>query len=127
MIVDVASVVLPTVLALWALFHFVLRSTTEKLIDQNVNPKLFKSNGTTIYVPRTVCREDRDDCNSRTCRELARLAQTTDKIMKNQQDMEAKRDAARSDLGKELAKLSEQVSTIKGRFEQYIHDQQNKT
>jgi hypothetical protein len=39
-------------------------------MKSEVEKKLYHADGTTIYVPRSECRQDREDCTQRLCKKL---------------------------------------------------------
>lgn len=98
----------PILISLLVLISMAVTVLTSKI----VNRRLFKTDGSLIYVTVDKCEKYKDGCHTEICDKL-------DKLQSHMETMDAKRDVARVAMGRELADLGREVSKLSGKFEQY--------
>ena len=91
-------------------------------INKVLSPKLYKTDGTPIYVPKDECKDERNHCTANVCKKMDTVDKTTREIKESVDKMEEKRDKARSQLVMQIQGLSNTVHSLEGRFDQYVKD-----
>ena len=98
----------PILISLLVLISMAVTVLTSKI----VNRRLFRSDGSLIYVTVDNCEKYKDGCHDEICKKL-------DKLQAHMEAMDAKRDVARVAMGRELADLGREVSNLSGQFQQF--------
>ena len=98
---------LPTIVALGALAFIWWDIRRSRTMNENKLKKaLYEKNGTTVYVPRTECKEDHDN-----------FCKKTEEIKKLIADMDKKRETARKDDSRKWELLQRTLGKIDGYME----------
>ena len=79
---------------------------------QAMNKKLFKQDGTLIYVQKKEFDKHQDVCQKQTCRKI-------DGLMDYMKNMDSNRDQARKEISSEVREMGKQISFLAGEFESF--------
>ena len=92
-----------------------------------INQRLYRQDGTTIYKPRDECGDDRINCNAQVFKEMSKICTKLDSMDKRftnrLESMDNGRNAARKDIVDHLVGMDKRLSGLEGRFDQYTEDQ----
>lgn len=101
------------VMPLWPLLLFfggVITYGMSVMAKDVVSKRLFKEDGSLIYLPKDEYYEQRRNCQNQICQKL-------DKLQERVELMDDKRTKARDEMAKELKNLGREVSKMSGRVE----------